>query len=192
IDEVDIKGFEFSATAAMHEFLTISGGINVIDSEIKRFASRPETVGNKSPYTPDYTINASADFHFPVVDGITFTARADVQWIGDTWFHAVQNQNRQTLNGPLIELFFCPALGGFPGCDAGLGLGNFALTKRDNYMTLDLRVGFEGENWSLIAFARNLTKERYLEEVIPAPEFGGSFIHPASLRTLGIELGYRF
>lgn len=89
-------------------------------------------------------------------------------------------------------MFFCPQLGNFPGCDASLGIGNYALTKRDNYMTLDLRVGFETESWSLVGFAKNLTKERYLEEVIPAPEFGGSFIHPAALRTIGVEVSFRY
>ena len=39
---------------------------------------------------------------------------------------------------------------------------------------------------------RNLTDEEYLEEVITAPEFGGSFIHPGSLRRAGVELAYRF
>jgi iron complex outermembrane receptor protein len=66
------------------------------------------------------------------------------------------------------------------------------MTKRDPYMTLDLRVGLEGEGWSLTAFGRNITKESYLEEVIPAPEFGGSFIHPGALRTWGLEVSFRY
>ena len=37
-----------------------------------------------------------------------------------------------------------------------------------------------GEKRTLTAFATNLTDEKYLEEVIPAPEFGGSFNHPGS------------
>ena len=36
------------------------------------------------------------------------------------------------------------------------------------------------------------TEEVYLEEVIPAPEFGGTFIHPADLRRVGPELTARF
>jgi len=55
-----------------------------------------------------------------------------------------------------------------------------------------LRVGIETEHWSIIGFARNLTNKAYLEEIIPAPEFGGSFIHPGSLRTYGVELIGRF
>ena len=57
---------------------------------------------------------------------------------------------------------------------------------------MDLRVGIRGKNWTLTGFADNLTDEKFLEEVIPAPEFGGSFDHPGSMRRYGIELGFRF
>jgi iron complex outermembrane receptor protein len=39
---------------------------------------------------------------------------------------------------------------------------------------------------------RNLTDKRFLAEVIPAPEFGGSFIHPGTKRAWSIEVQYRF
>lgn len=203
IDNVKIKGFEFAAQARLHEYFSIGAGFNVIDSKIKKFASRPDTIGNESPYTPDYTINASAEFNYPVHNDISFFVRADAQWVGDTWFHAVQNQERMTINGFFISGpgFFCDQLTGIgfqpPACDAAdngasLGIANFALTKRDDYITLDLRAGFETESWSIVGFAKNLTKERYLEEVIPAPEFGGSFIHPAALRTIGVEVSFKY
>jgi iron complex outermembrane receptor protein len=57
---------------------------------------------------------------------------------------------------------------------------------------LNLRFGLEAENWSITAFAENLLNERYLNEVIPAVEFGGSFISPGGLRRLGVEVGYKF
>ena len=38
----------------------------------------------------------------------------------------------------------------------------------------------------------NLTDEDYLEEIIPAPEFGGSFIHDSAGRISGVDLSYRF
>lgn len=31
-----------------------------------------------------------------------------------------------------------------------------------------------------------------LEKIIPAPEFGGSFIHPGNRRAWGSELSYQF
>ena len=38
----------------------------------------------------------------------------------------------------------------------------------------------------------NITDEAYLEEVITAPEFGGSFIHPGTLQRWGLEGTIRF
>ena len=53
-------------------------------------------------------------------------------------------------------------------------------------------IGLEGEHWSATAWGRNITDEEYLAEVIPAAEFGGSFIHPATLATYGVDFSYRF
>ena len=57
-----------------------------------------------------------------------------------------------------------------------------------------LSVGVESENWRITVFADNLFDETYLEEVIPAPEFGGSFIHPGAdtERTAGVEAIFSF
>ena len=46
--------------------------------------------------------------------------------------------------------------------------------------------------WAVSVFGSNLNDEKYLEEVIPAPEFGGSFDHPGSQRRYGVELQFRF
>ena len=34
--------------------------------------------------------------------------------------------------------------------------------------------------------------EEYLEEIIPAPEFGGYFIHPAKGESFGVDFVYHF
>ncbi len=96
--------------------------------------------------------------------------------VGETWFHTVQDETRVTLFNAV-----------FPG----LGVADYSRTRRDSYSTVDLRVGAATEQWSITLFANNLTDEEYLEEVIVAPEFGGSFIHPATRRRVGIELGFR-
>ena len=172
IDEVEITGAEISANARLGDHWQLYGAFNVTDSEIKENRVRPDTVGNKSPYTPDYTLNVGAQFEYPIANGgIDFVARADWQWVGPTWFHTVQNQQRT------VQI-------GVPG--------DYSRTERDDYHTLDLRIGFEGENWSLTAFGRNITDEDYLEEIIPAPEFGGAFIHPAAERSYGLEATFRF
>ena len=63
---------------------------------------------------------------------------------------------------------------------------------RDKYNLLDLRASLIGEKLTLTLWGRNITDEEYLAEVIPAPEFGGSFIHEAPYATYGIDLKYNF
>ena len=42
--------------------------VQLTDSEIKQNSSRPYTVGNKSPYTADYTINLGNQIEAPLND----------------------------------------------------------------------------------------------------------------------------
>ncbi|MFQ5524711.1 MAG: TonB-dependent receptor [Thermoanaerobaculia bacterium] len=177
IDEVSIQGYELGFGWRAGNHLNVSAGVNVTDSEIDANSSRPATVGNESPYTPDMTANLALDFSKPVTDRWVFNASAYLTMVGDTWFHTVQNNERVTL----FNVFF-----------PTLGIGDYSLTRRDAYEKIDFRVGLQEERWSVTLFADNVTDEDYLEEVITAPEFGGSFIHPGSLRRAGIELGVRF
>ena len=62
----------------------------------------------------------------------------------------------------------------------------------DGYGLTNLRLGVRGENWSVTAFALNLTDEEFVAEVILAPEFGGGFVAPGTQRRAGVELEYRF
>ena len=39
-------------------------------------------------------------------------------------------------------------------------------TQRDEYDTVNLRMGIKGDNYTLVAYAKNLTDEEYLAEVI--------------------------
>ena len=185
MDEVDISGFELDASWRATENLRFYAGANVIDSEIKANSSRPDTVGNEAPYTPEYTVNVGADINFPLSNGMNMFARVDAQWVGETWFHTVQEGFRPTIFMPLFELGF--------GAGAGaLGTAEYSNARRDEYSTVNLRVGLAGEKWTVTAFVLNLTDEKYLEEVIPAPEFGGVFNHPGSQRRAGLEVSFRF
>ena len=185
IDEVEIMGAELGAEIRPIDNVNLYAGFNYTDSEIKANSSRPDTVGNKSPYTPDYTINFGGDVTFPVSDNLDFIVRADTQIIGPTWFHTVQGGDRATIFNPLFEL-------GFGAGAGGLGTGNFVNSRRDSYLMLDVRAGIKSDSWSLTAFAQNATDNDYLEEVIPAPEFGGSFLAPGTQRRFGIEASYKY
>jgi len=125
--------------------------------------------------------------NFPISDNWNMMARVDWQYVGKMWFHTLQDQTDE--NGNVIET---PTIWqAFPGNPPFVG-SDMSKTQRDSYNTLNARLSFSNQNWIFTAWGRNLTDEDYLQEVIPAPEFGGSFIHPSSLRAYGLEVTYQF
>lgn len=184
IDEVEIYGAEIDFAWALHQYLTFSGGIGVVDTQIKKNNNRPYTEGNDLPYAPEANGALSLDFSMPVFGDLEWMTRLDYQYVGETWFHSVQENTTQNFFTDLSEVY------GVPGF--GFGLSEFSRTSRDDYWTMNLRVGISGENWSVIAWSQNITDEDYLEEVIPAPEFGGSFNHNSAGRVSGMDFTYRF
>ncbi len=190
IDEVEITGVELDLSWHATENFRLYAGGNLTDSEIKQNSSRPDTVGNSSPYTPDYTFNIGGDVDFPLSNGMNIFARVDAQFVGETWFHTVQEGNRPTIFMPLFELGFI-GQGFGPGAGPN-GTAEYSVAQRDAYSTVNLRVGLEGEKWTVTAFALNLTDEIYVEEAITAIEFGGTFVHPNARRRAGVEVGFSF
>lgn len=177
IDKVDIRGAELGLGWKVTSKLMLEASGAYTDSEIKKNSVRPDTVGNESPYTPKYTWNLAASYAQPLPDDLTLKGRVDVRGTGPTWFHAVQGQNNPTV----FELSY-----------GALGRANYAKSRRDAYATVDLRVGIEADTWSLTAFGQNILDKKYLTEVIPAPEFGGSFASPAAGGSYGVELSVKF
>ena len=171
IDDVKIQGAELSGVWSLTDWLDLYGGGNIIDSEITQNTSRPDTIGNKSPYTPDYTYNGGANIDFPMTSRLRFIGNLNITGVGATWFHVVQNQERPTIFGLL---------------------GDYTITERKSYTLVDARIGVAGDNWSVVAFGKNIFDEDYLEEVIPAPEFGGTFSHPGTQSRFGVEATFSF
>jgi iron complex outermembrane receptor protein len=185
IDDVELYGAELNLTAKLLDGWTVFGSANVTESEIKANASRPDSVGNKSPHTANYTINLGTQLDLPVSNTIDFVTRADYRITGPTWFHTLQNNTNPTLFSGLLP-------GSALALPAFVGDADLSVTKRESFGVMNLRVGVEGESWSIIAFADNLFDKKYLSEVITAAEFGGSFISPGGLQRFGVELGYKF
>ena len=183
VDEVQILGFEIGAEAAVTDDFNLYAGFNLTDSEIEENSSRPDTVGNKSPLTPDFTINGGGDYTFELNDNLDLVLRADGQVTGPTFFQTVQSGDQATIFNPLFQ-----AGAGF----GALGTANFTDAERDTFFTIDLRATLQSENWALSVFADNVTDESIIEEVIPAIEFGGSFIAPGAQRRFGAEVSYKF
>ena len=185
IDRVDVKGVEANLNVRPLHWWKLFGSVNVTDSKIKKNSSRPYTVGNKSPYTADYTVNLGTQVDAPLSGRLKLLLRADYRLTGPTWFHTVQNQTRPTIFSGLLPISAL-ALPGFVG-DA-----RYDVAKRRSFGVVNARAGLEMDNWSLALFANNLFDKKYLNEVIPAIEFGGSFISPGDRRMIGVEASVKF
>ena len=179
IDETTIQGFEADFNWLVSDSFSLFGGIGFLDSEIKKNINRPLSEGNDVPQAPEETYNLGAQLEIPMGSSMNFFARVDYQHVGKMWFHTLQGEPTPTI------------------WDAFNGGGGFitqdlSKAQRDAYDTVNLRIGLEGERWAATVWGRNITDEEYLEEIIPAPEFGGSFIHPATTATYGADLTFRF
>ncbi len=185
IDQVDIKGAELNIGFKVVDGWRFFGSGNVTDSKIKKNSSRPYTVGNKSPYTADFTINLGTEITAPLSASTKLIMRADYRITGPTWFSTVQCQTRPSLFSGLLPISAL-ALPSFVG-DA-----NYCKSKREAFGVLNLRAGIQTNRFSISAFANNMLDRRYLAEVIPAIEFGGSFISPGARRVVGVEASAKF
>jgi len=177
IDELYIQGFEADATFAVTDGFSIFGGVGYLDSEIEENKNRPLSEGNPVPQAPELTANLGAQLIMSLGAGMDLVARADYQYVDETWFHTLQGEQTPTI----WNAFFAPGFN-----------SDFSKSSRDAYGTLDLRIGIEAANWTITAWGRNVTDEQYLQEIIPAPEFGGTFNHPSALRSYGLDASYRF
>ena len=177
IDEMYIRGAEADFTFQATDMFSIYGGVGFLDSEIEKNTNRPLSVGNPVPQAPENTYNLGAQFDIPIGNSFDMYVRADWQHVGEMWFHTLQTEQ-------------------VPNIWRAFGFGpvstDFSKSQRDAYDTLNLRIGFAGESWSATLWGRNITDEKYLEEVIPAPEFGGSFNHQAAGAAYGIDFKYDF
>jgi iron complex outermembrane receptor protein len=189
IDKVDLKGAELNLSTKITKGWSVFTSYNVTDSNIKANSSRPYTVGNKSPYTADYTLNVGTQMEMPVSNGLNAVLRTDYRVTGPTYFHTVQNttaaNDRPTLFSGLLPI---SAL----ALPAAVGNARYNVSRRDAFGLLDLRMGLESKAFRFTVFASNLLDKKYLSEVIPAIEFGGSFISPGARRLIGAEVNYKF
>ena len=185
IDRVDVKGVEANLDVRPVRWWKLFGSVNVTDSKIKKNASRPYTVGNKSPYTADYTVNLGTQVDAPLSGSLKLLLRADYRLTGPTWFHTVQNQSRPTIFSGLLPISAL-ALPGF------VGNADYSVSRRRKFGVVSARAGLETDRYSLAVFANNLFDKKFLNEVIPAIEFGGSFISPGQRRMIGVEGSVKF
>ncbi|MEJ8567944.1 TonB-dependent receptor [Elongatibacter sediminis] len=177
IDEAQVRGFEADFDWQISDGFRVYGGLGLLDSEIKENINRPLSVGNDLPQAPEQSFNLGSQINFPISERWEFMARVDWQYIGEMWFHTMQGEATPTI----WQVFFGPGI-----------TQDLSRAQRDSVSTINARVELSNENWRFTLWSRNLGDEEYLQEVIPSPEFGGSFIHPSALRSYGLDVTYSF
>jgi iron complex outermembrane recepter protein len=175
IDKVTLQGGELDFRWRATDGLSLFGGYAYTDGNIDQYKGRPYTKGNEVPYAPKYTGTLGAEYGFAVSEGLQLFTRLDATFVGETWFHPVQGETV-----PNLFTYF------------GFGQDTLNKMKRDPYSTLNLRVTLQADKWALTGWGRNILNTEYLAEIIPAPEFGGSFIHDAPGDSWGMDVTYKF
>ncbi|MDG2461025.1 MAG: TonB-dependent receptor [Luminiphilus sp.] len=187
IDEVTIQGFEVGASWQMTDGLRLDAGYSTIDGEIDAMTVRPYVAGNDVPNAAEFTANLALTWD-QNIGNLNLMARLEYAYQGDIFYHVVQGSDLDTPKSYDFEglPYEVPAT-----LFGGLAT-SYSKTKVDGYGITNLRVGLSGERWRVTAFARNLFDEKFVAEVIMAPEFGGAFVTPGAYRTAGVEVQWNF
>ncbi len=78
IDEVQTKGLELEAAFAATSNLSINLSAGIVDSEIKRFALRPELAGRPQFWVPEYNYGLSANHNLALNGEWSLFSRAEL------------------------------------------------------------------------------------------------------------------
>jgi iron complex outermembrane receptor protein len=155
LDEVSYQGIEFELDALLAENFELNLGLAFTDSEIESDASIPHVVGQKVPLTSDYTLNLGSTYRHPLQNGAEFFIRGDYRIIGKTYWG--------------------------PG-DPGTSPLPWDQSPRDDVSILDMRMGVQGDDWSVALWAKNLLDEEYNDE----------FSHPFVWKALPARWGVQY
>lgn len=171
LDKVEYSGVEIEAAARLFEGFDVNVALAINDSEITAESDPTliNAIGKHVPLTSDFTFNAGATFRKPVpglemLGGeVEFIARADYQIIGQTYWGP--GDSDPDFAGPLLP---------------------WDVSPRDNVDLLDLRVGLQGNTWSLMAWGKNVLNEKY------NAEFSHPFVWKAQPDKWGIDFSKSF
>jgi len=149
--------------------MTCANCVATVERNLKKMDGVQSAVVNLS------SERATVEFDSAKLGLAELIARIDGSFVGETWFHPVQENRLPNLFG-----YF------------GFGQGEFSKQVRDPYAVINARLTLQGANWGVTAWGRNVADEDYLAEIIPAPEFGGAFVHDAPGDSYGLDVSYRF
>ena len=107
LTEVEYQGAEFEVSALLGDYFTLNAGIGFTDSEITDVPSDESGLsqawlGNQAPLVSEVTANIGLQFRAPMGGNREMFARADYQYLGETWWEPDNYSSRSPVN--LLDL----------------------------------------------------------------------------------------
>jgi iron complex outermembrane receptor protein len=165
-DSATSKGAELSATALVTDRLLVNVGVGYLDAQFEEFTALIDGAnrvldGVTVPNSPKWTIHADAEHSFPVSDN----------WEG---YIRLEYTYRDDINPNTTSLIY----DGFPW-------------DVPSYDFFNLRLGFDRDNFRLVAYVENLFDETYYTNAYQKAFASGLFIEP-SFQKFGVRATYIF
>lgn len=182
----ELYGFEIAAEARPADTLSVFAAVGFTHTEFTDYeTAHAEFTGNRFNNASPLTVSAGFDWRHPT----GFRVLGDIS-LRDGFFSVFENDPARTVFEPIVD-----AGGNVIGqrrtcADSPC---NDPLTAVRAATVVNLKAGYEAENWALFGFARNLFDEAYLTQrnapsgLTPAGQ--GRTGEP---RILGVELTVRF
>lgn len=98
IDRVNIWGVELDVQAQVATGLQLGVAVGTTDTEIKKSAVYPTAVGNHTPKTTPWTLNANAQYTTPLTDTADLVLRVDYQRSGKRYWQLDNSDIQRPIN----------------------------------------------------------------------------------------------
>lgn len=166
--KAEVYGAEFELLAEPIDGLTLSGGLSLLQSEIKTFELEEglgipvgtDLTGNDLAYTPDVALTGAVGYEWPVSPGVTIALGADLSYQSE----------------------------------ANADVRNLERTEVDPYTLIGARaaVRWDDDRWEAAIWGRNITDEEYISYVADIGDFGLDYVQYGDPATYGVSLRYRY
>jgi iron complex outermembrane receptor protein len=163
---VRYTGFDLDGSFRLTDDVSVVSSFGYTNSRVDEYynAIAPQydfRIGEQAPLVSKETFDVGIEYKPHLTDHLTGLLRIDYNWIGRTYFWE---------SDPDVTSYGAPPV-----------------ISRNPVGLVDLRVGVESGDWSLVGWAKNLNNEIYNAEYSP-----GGFVFKALPRRWGIDLTRRF
>ena len=103
LTEVEYRGGELELTALLGDYFTLNAGIGLTDSEITEVPTDSSGLsqawlGSQAPLVSEVTANVGLQFDMPIGANLNLFARADYQYLGETWWEPDNYSSRSPVS----------------------------------------------------------------------------------------------